>query len=85
MREAQSLNARTALNLGSSGIVSANRERLWAILRSGMCNAITLNEAEALALCGEVGVREACVTLAQCCDLVVLTLGAKAGCTIFPS
>mmetsp|Transcript_11165 Transcript_11165/g.35040 ORF Transcript_11165/g.35040 Transcript_11165/m.35040 type:complete len:366 (-) Transcript_11165:49-1146(-) len=83
MRQAKALGARCGLNLGSAGIVSAQRARLWALLRAGLCDVLTMNGAEAQALCSgegqEVaigGPQEALERVAGLCELAVLTLGA---------
>lgn len=83
MRQAHAMGAKTGLNLGSRSIVTEQRERLWAILRSGLCDVLTLNEAEALALCDVSNACEACASLSAFCELVVLTLGADGVWTSF--
>lgn len=84
MRQAKSLGARCALNLGSYGIVAVQRSRLWALLRTGLCDALTMNAEEAEALCRDDGDRGAAFTPSEAaercaahCALVVLTLGAE--------
>lgn len=81
-KEARRCGARIALNCGSRGLVSAHRDRLWALLRAGLCDALFMNADEADALCSCDGVapaspEAACAAVAEVCDLVVVTLGVE--------
>lgn len=90
LRAARSHGALTGLNLGSSGMVEESRDRLWAALNAGLVDVLTLNAAEACALClglpaagdadscrGDATAAEADLALVRPhCRLVVLTLGA---------
>ncbi|CAE7756233.1 pfkB, partial [Symbiodinium pilosum] len=78
LRKARRLGAQAGINLGSSGIVCAQRERLWQLLREPLFDVIMLNEDEAKALFSEdASPREVCANLSEFCQLVVLTLGSK--------
>lgn len=75
VQEAKLHGAKSGLNLGSPGIVTEQRERLWRLIRSGNLGVLTMNAQEALALCNAEPA-EACREVAQHCELTAVTLGA---------
>merc|ERR1712032_1599213 len=84
MASARQMGALVALNMGSQGIVSSMKERLWALLHAGLCDAVFMNESEAKELCGNVegadgsmSSESACKLVAALCRLTVVTLGVR--------
>jgi len=84
MASARQIGALVALNMGSQGIVASMKERLWALLQAGLCDAVFMNESEAKELCGtdegadgSMSSESACKSVAALCQLTVVTLGAR--------